>query len=241
MSPPARPRVGLNVLYLVPGKVGGTEIYVRRVIAEMAGERPDLDFVVYCGREAAPSLAQEGWPENVAIRPVRIPAAIKPLRALAEITVLPLLARRDGVRLLHSLGTTAPPFMRVPSVVTVHDLIYLHYPQTFPWPARLGLRALVGPGARNAERVLVISAAGGRDVAEQLHVPEDRIRVVYLGYGMRSVPDPTPEGELRERLGLGSGPVVLCVSAALAHKNLPRLIDAFAALGEPRDAVLVIV
>lgn len=233
-------RVGLNVLYLVPGQVGGSEIYARRLIDAVARERPGLELLVYCGREAAPALAAEGWPANVRIRPLAVRAAIKPLRALAETTLLPLVAARDGVALLHSLGTTSPPVTRVPAIATVLDLIYEHFPETFPAPARAGLRALVGPGARRARRVITISHAVERDVVERLRVPADRVRVVYPGFGMRAPAAPTPEGTLRERLGLGDARVVLCVSAALAHKNLPRLIEAFGALADLGDTRLVI-
>jgi glycosyltransferase involved in cell wall biosynthesis len=120
-----------------------------------------------------------------------------------------------------------------PSVATILDLIYEHYPETFPAAARLGLKALVGPGARAADRVIAISHAVERDVVRTLRVDPERIDVVHLGFGMRRPDTTTPEAELRERLGLGDRRVVLCVSAALVHKNLPRLIDAFAALGEP--------
>ena len=62
-------------------------------------------------------------------------------------------------------------------------------------------------------------------------MPADRVDVGYLGFGMRREAAPTPAAELRARLGLGDGRVVLCVSAALAHKNLDTLIDALARLG----------
>lgn len=233
-------RVGLNVLYLVPGQVGGSEIYARRLIDAVARERPELELIVYCGREAAPALAAEGWPANVRIRALPVRAAFKPLRALAELVLLPIVAARDGVDLLHSLGTTSPPLTRAPAIATVLDLIYEHFPQTFPLPARVGLRALVGPGARRARRVVTISEAVKRDVVERLRVPAERVRVVYPGFGMRAPAAPTGEAQLRERFGLGDGPVVLCVSAALAHKNLPRLIEAFAAIDDVPGARLVV-
>jgi glycosyltransferase involved in cell wall biosynthesis len=223
--------VGLNLLYLVPGQVGGSEIYARRVVAAMAAQRPDLRFTAFTGREAARSLRDEGWPPNVAVHEMPVKAVAKPLRAAAELTLLPAAAARARVDLLHSLGTTSPPATRGPSVVTVLDLIYEHYPHTFPTAARLGLKALVGPGARAATRVIAISQSVKDDVVARLRVPADRVDVVYLGFGMRHEAHATDAMALRDRLGLGDGRVVLCVSAALAHKNLDRLIDAFSQLG----------
>ena len=228
-------RIGLNVLYLVPGQVGGSEIHARRQIDALARLKPDTEFIAFCGHEAADSLRAEGWPANVRVHALPVRAQVKPLRAAAELTLLPGAARRARVDLLHSLGTTSPPVTGSPSVVTILDLIYEHFPDTFPTAARLGLKALVGPGARGSDRVIAISHAVKRDLVARLNVPADRVDVVHLGFGMRRSEHPTPEVELRRRFELGDAPIVLCVSAALVHKNLPRLIAAFARLGERHE------
>ena len=94
-----------------------------------------------------------------------VDARNKPARVATEVFLLPGAAARAGVDLLHSLGTTSPPVVPGrPSIVTILDLIYEAYPTTFPTPARWGLKALVGPAARRADRVITISAAVGDDV-----------------------------------------------------------------------------
>ncbi|MGE4425284.1 MAG: glycosyltransferase family 4 protein [Solirubrobacteraceae bacterium] len=241
-APDGIAHVGLNLLYLVPGAVGGSEIYAHQLVDALARHRPDVRFTVFCGREAAPSLRGVGWPANVRVHTIPVDCANKPARIVAENTLLPGAAARAGVDLLHSLGTTAPLVAGRPSVVTILDLIYDAFPTTFPPAARIGLRVLVGPGARRATRVITISEAVKRDVVARLRVPAERVDPVLLGHGMRVPADPTAPDVLRARLGLGDGPVVLCVSAALVHKNLPRLIDAFAKLTPARpDPRLVIV
>lgn len=226
-------RIGLNLLYLVPGAVGGTEIYARGLVAALADLRPDDEFVAFAGVEAAPTF---DFPANVTTTRLPVRAANKPLRIAAELTLLPAAARRARVDLLHSVGTTSPLVTPCPSVVTIHDLIYEHFPGTFPKASRLGLKALVGPGARRATRVHAISGFTKRDVIERLRVPAERIDVVLNGYGIAAPAQPTPAAGLRERLGLGDDRVVLCVSAALEHKNLGRLIEAMQEI----DARLVI-
>jgi len=233
--------VGLNLLYLVPGAVGGSEIYAHRLVDALARHRPDVRFTAFCGREAAPSLRDVGWPANVRVHTIPVNCANKPARIVAESTLLPGAAARAGVDLLHSLGTTAPLIAGRPSVVTILDLIYAAFPTTFPPAARIGLRALVGPGARRATRVITISDAVKRDVVTRLRVPADRVDPVLLGHGMRAPADPTAPDVLRARLGLGDDPVVLCVSAALVHKNLPRLIDAFATLADGRSGPRLVI
>ena len=97
------------------------------------------------------------------------------------------------------------------------------------------------PAARRARRLIVISETARREVAEDFGVPLERIDVVPLGPGSDLAAEPTPESELRARFSLGEGPIVLAVSALLAHKNLPRLVEAMATVrAEVDDAVLVI-
>ena len=231
-------RIGLNLLYLVPGAVGGTETYARQLAGALATAHPRTLFLVFCGREAQSSLRAQGWPENVRVIALPVRCANKPARIAAELTLLPAAARRHRVDLLHSLGTTSPLTGACPRVVTIHDLIYDLFPQSFPGPARAGLRLLVPLGARRARRVLADSHATARDIVERLHVPAGRVDVVWLGLGLENSAAATASDVLRERLELGGRRVLLCVSPALPHKNLPALIDALARAGG--DAMLVI-
>jgi glycosyltransferase involved in cell wall biosynthesis len=190
--------------------------------------------------EALDSLSSEPWARAATFVTSPLRSASKPRRVAAEMTWLPLRLRRDRVDLLHSLGTTTPPLCPVPSVVTVLDLIYHHFPETFPRASGLGLRALVPAGARRADRVIAISHAGKRDLVETLGLDPGKVDVVHLGFGMSPAPDPVTEATLRERYRLGDAPIVLTISAALRHKNLDRLISAFAKLASGRDVRLVV-
>jgi glycosyltransferase involved in cell wall biosynthesis len=231
--------VGINVLYLVPGHVGGTEIYARELVAALAAQHPDVAFSVFCGREAGPVLRALAWPGNVRVRELAVRCEVKPLRIGAELGLLPLAASRARVQLMHSLGTTTPVHDCGARVVTVHDLIYDWYPGAFPWPARYGLKAVVPLGARRSDRVQVSSLATRDEVCDKLRLPADKVDVVHLGLGMRRVENPTAAAELRSRWALTEGPIVLSVAAALPHKNLDRLLRAFALLEQPATLVFV--
>jgi glycosyltransferase involved in cell wall biosynthesis len=232
-------RLGINLLYLVPGEVGGSETAARSTLGALSEVAPGLEAVVYCGPEARESLAAEPWAGTWELVESPVASRSKPKRIAAEMSWLPRRARRDGVELLHSMGTTNPPLARVPTVVSVLDVIYHHYPETFPRAARLGLEVLVPLGARRARRVVAISEAGKRDVAATLRLPPEKVDVVPLGFGIAPLAEATPEATLRERYQL-RGRVVMTVSPALRHKNLTSLLGAFAKLGDP-DASLVVV
>ena len=176
-------RIGLNILYLVPGEVGGSEIYARELVPALAAERPEDEFIVYCAAEAGDSLRDESWPSNVELRVLDLTARNKPQRVLTEIFRLPHIARKDRLDLLHSLGQTTPLWGCGKRVISVLDLIYHHYPETFPGPARRGLELLVPLGAKRADRVTTISQATKDDLVATYSVDASKVDPVLLGAG----------------------------------------------------------
>jgi glycosyltransferase involved in cell wall biosynthesis len=157
-------------------------------------------------------------------------------RTLAEQATLPRLVRSCGVDVLHSTASTAPARTGVTSVVTVNDVIYALYPDAHTRAMRTGLRVLVPLAARRADRVIAISHSAAHEIADVLDLPSERIDVIHLAG--RPLGPATSESELRHRLELGEGPIVLSVSARRPHKNVPSLLRAFARLEAP--AVLVL-
>ena len=226
-------RIGLNLVFLVSGETGGSEIYVRNLIPKLAEVRPDLELVAFLNREGAG--ADMGATEVVE---VDVSGRGRARRVIAEQRRLPKLARRHGIDLLHSPGTSAPRRPGVVSVVTILDVIYARHPEAHTLPMRLGMRMIAPLAARGADRVITISHAAASEIAEELGVPPERIDVTHLGG--RPIGPATPERELRARLGLREGPLILSVSARRPHKNLTRLIEAFASVAVDPAPLLVL-
>jgi glycosyltransferase involved in cell wall biosynthesis len=223
-------RVGLNLLYLVPGETGGTETYARRLVPALADARPGVELVAFVTREAFDALGPDAFGPRVGVVPLGASGRSRAARVAAEQLLLPGRLRRHGIELLHSLGSTAPARPGLPSVLTLHDVIYARYPEAHTRLMALGMRLLVPLSARSAERIIAVSRAAAAEITRVLHVPAERIDVVYEG---GRPPGPaTPEPELRARLELGDATIVLSVSARRPHKNLHRLLHAFAGLPE---------
>jgi glycosyltransferase involved in cell wall biosynthesis len=159
------------------------------------------------------------------------------VRTGAEYTLLAAKAMHERVAVLHGLGNIVPKAPGVRSVVTVHDLIFLRYPETTSRLLARGAGAIVPFSARRADAVIAISQATSDDVVGLAGVPPSRVHVVHSGPGARCDVSGTSEAELRARFGLGDGPVILSVSARRPHKNLSQLIIAMA---EVPDAMLVL-
>jgi glycosyltransferase involved in cell wall biosynthesis len=239
VTPAPVARVGLNLLHLVPRETGGAEIYARRLIPALLDARPSLRLVLFTGREGAPSLRREPWAAGVEVVELPVRSRSRLGRVAGEQTLLARAVRRSGVELLHNVFTTAPVAPGVPQVTTIHDLIYKRLPQTHAGALARGLALLVPLAARRSARVIAVSGATKGDLVEALGVPAAKIDVVYEGPGMVEQDEPASVDEVRSSLGLGDEPLVLTVSAKRPHKNLERLIDAFARVADDRALLLM--
>ncbi len=230
--------VGLNLIFLVPGEQGGMEVYARELLRALAGERPDLRLTAFVNREARAAGGE--WDEFAGVVEVPVLARNRVEWVRGEQQLLPGLARRAGIDVLHSLASTAPARGRFRRVVTIHDLLYRVVPDAHFGLLGLGMRVLVPTAAHRSHRVIVDSRSTLADVRRYLHVPERKLDVVPLGVGATATGEPEPAAALRARHDLGTRRVVLSVSAKRPHKNLMRLLDAVAAIPAPKRPVLVI-
>jgi glycosyltransferase involved in cell wall biosynthesis len=232
--------VGINLIFLVPGETGGMEVVARELIPALLEQAPaGMRFTAFVNREAA--AAGDG-PGGELLPSVTVPinARERVQWVLGEQTLLPAMAARAGVELMHSLASTAPLWGRFRRVVTVHDLIYARFPETHAGIRDKGMRVLVPGAVRRSHRVIADSNSTREDLIELLGLAPERIDVVPLGLGSRQREQPLPERDVRARLELGEREVVLSLSAKRPHKNLLALIGALARLEPERRPVLVI-
>jgi glycosyltransferase involved in cell wall biosynthesis len=230
-------RVGINAVFLEP-RMGGLDTYLRALMPELIQLAPSIEFSVFCSPGGREYLADDAWAGQVEF--VSHPLlGRRGLKAVAELTLLGVLAG-SRVDLLHSVAMTAPLRTRAVNVVTLADVTWIVAPDPGErWTAALW-RIVVPPVARRADRLIVLSQAGADDVGRYLRVPAGRIDVVPLAAGVSDLVVATPANELRSRLGLGGGPVILTVSAKKVHKNLERLVRAMVSVAARwPDAVLV--
>jgi glycosyltransferase involved in cell wall biosynthesis len=133
--------------------------------------------------------------------------------------------------LYHALAFVAPVVLRVPMVVTIYDLSFLHFPQVLTAARRLYLRAFTGLTCKRARRVIAISHSTARDVAESFGIVPDKIDVAAPGYNPEIYhPLPTNEVEsFRRNKGLPER-FWLFVGTLEPRKNLVTLLEAYACL-----------
>jgi glycosyltransferase involved in cell wall biosynthesis len=233
-------RVGINALLLSarPGyRRSGIGRYLDRLLTTLpAALRPD-ELVVYAGRGIVPPgpSIENRW------RRSWIPIEQPPARIAWEHLALPLAARRDGIAVFHGAMNVLPRFLPCPSVVTIHDLAFLRWPDQVPARRYRYLSSAVRAAATRAARIITVSECTKADVIELLGVDPERIAVTHLGVDARfRPPAPAALEAFRARHGIAR-PFVLAVGNLEPRKNLAALLRAFARLAPeiPHDLVLV--
>jgi glycosyltransferase involved in cell wall biosynthesis len=221
--------IGLNLTFLVE-ESGGAGRYARELVRAMLSVEPDTQITAFLGA-TAPSRLFDSEVDRVEV--VRFPVrgtGLPPWHLLAQMGALPVMAARRKLDVVHGLANLIPPVSpAVPTVVTLLDVTWAHFPKTMHRTATLARKVLAPLCARAADRVIAISDAAKRDIVETLHLDPARVDVTPLGVRPNEVQSRVSADDIRRKFGIRAGPVVLCVGQKREHKNLARLIRAVAA------------
>ena len=236
-------RIGVNTVFLVPGRVGGSETYVIDTLRQAVPLGREVEWVLFTNAENDGLLRDRfGSEPNVSCEALGVRASGKLARMVGEQTALPRACRRRAVDLLWSPGYTAPLTGTFPQVVSVLDMQYCEFPDDFSLLARWALRIIVPRAARRSRAVLTLSAFSRDQIVRYARVPPERIRVVHLGVdAVFATPMPAAEREARVGRHVPAGPYVLCVANTHPHKNVAALVRAFGRLPAAPGVRLVLV
>jgi glycosyltransferase involved in cell wall biosynthesis len=228
--------VGVNLLWCVPGRVGGSEQYLVRQLLGLATQPAGFVPTLYC----LPAFV-DAHPELTALYSV-VTAGItgeeRPRRVLYEHTWL---ARRTrGADLVHHGGGTTPMVGKQPIVLTVHDLQYLSHPE-YHSPSKLRyLRAAMPRSVRRASVVAVPTEYVRGTVIDAFGVDPERVVVVPHGVEPDLGAHAPSEFDLRRDHGLGSGRVIVFPAITHPHKGHRFLLDVMAQHWDDPDLRLVL-
>ncbi|HEX4228349.1 MAG TPA: glycosyltransferase family 1 protein [Bryobacteraceae bacterium] len=211
-------KIGVNALYLLPGAVGGTEIYLRQLLRAMAREDRENEYLIFTNRETGSDLV----PESPRLRhcPQNVTAANRPARILYEQFRLPKILSRERVDVLFNPGFTAPCLTRVPMVTVFHDLQHVRHPEYFKRTDLPFWHLLLRQSAIRSQRLIAVSEATRNDILEHYaDVPPEHVVAIHHGV----------EDEFfhLERHVDEVSPYLLCVSTLHPHKNIERLLRVF--------------
>jgi glycosyltransferase involved in cell wall biosynthesis len=210
--------IGIDASRSVSAQPTGTELYSRYLIEALLDRASDHFFFRLYFNQSPQSKIQNLKSE---IRFIPFPRLWTHLRLSAEM----ILHRPD---LLFVPAHVLPIVHPRRSVVTVHDLGYLYFPEAHPPRQRWYLDRSTRWHTRTAAHLLADSAATKRDLVEKYHADPDRITVAYPGLdpSIRRVADPNEIARVKVKYHI-DGDYVLYLGTIQPRKNLQRLIQAF--------------
>ena len=226
-------RVGLDARALASGMKSGVEYYITNLVLALARLDDAPEIIAYVDRP----IEDPGAAEAASSGPI-VTRVIESRRGWLR-AALPWRLWRDKVDLVHFPSTILPPVLPCPAVVTVHDLAWMRYPETYGRDdLRMQGRAIIS--AFRAAHVITVSESTARDLRGPLRLPggrritaparlADRITAIPLGVSPRFSPAGPRLGPASfagaERLG---GGYILYTGNLQPRKNLLRLLAAYA-------------
>jgi glycosyltransferase involved in cell wall biosynthesis len=212
-------RLGLDVR-LTYYTSGGIAKYIRRLAARLPALDPAGQFIYLYRRGHADTLSAQAGRVDC-----RTPAHHR-LESLAlSLEVWPL-----HLDLLHSPDFIPPLFGIRRSVITVHDLAFLLYPQFLTTESRRYYNGQIRRAVRQADAIITVSQATRADLIDRLAVPSDKITVIQHGADPEFQPLPDEViAPVLTRFGLTPG-YLLFVGTFEPRKNVAGLLAAYALL-----------
>ena len=214
---------------------GGIGRYTRELVTALAEVDPVNRYRFFSARPPATLPVPNPLPqaENVLHRPA--PLDERWLYRLWYRMRLPLPVQwvTGQLDLFHSPDFVLPPVNgRIPTLLTVHDLSFIHYPHVFPERLVTYLNQVVPWSIGRASHILADSAATRNDLLNIWQVPPEKVTVLYSGVHERFQPveDVGKITAVRQKYHLDSWPYLLSVGTLQPRKNYQMLIRAFAPL-----------
>jgi glycosyltransferase involved in cell wall biosynthesis len=212
----------------------GINWHIYNLLQHLPEVAPEIAYTVFLSERRYRGTA------GMRLRTSRLPTHRPQVRILWEQILQPWSVRQAGIDLLHSPAFVGPLASKCPTVITVHDLSFLFFPQNFRAMNRVYLQALTRLSARRARRVIAVSESTKRDLVEEYGLSPAKVDVVYNGVDTTFRPLPASEvAAFRQQAGLPER-FILFVGTLEPRKNVARLVEAYARLPEGRPPLLLV-
>ncbi|MEY3195127.1 MAG: hypothetical protein RIQ78_1224 [Bacteroidota bacterium] len=217
-------KIAINTRFLLPGQLEGFGWYTHEIVRRMVQQHPEDQFIFLFDRPYDPRFVY-----GTNVTPVVVwPPARHPIlfRWWFEYSV-PRVLHRMGAAVFFSPDSMCSLRLRIPTVMTCHDLVPLHFPAQIERRHRSYLLQFLPKWLHRADKVLTVSEFVRADVVATCGIPLERVVAVYNGCRDGFLPlNEAEKKNIREKYSDGQ-PYFFYAGAIHPRKNVPRLMRAF--------------
>lgn len=169
----------------------------------------------------------------------RVTCVVEPAQkySLTEHFSLARKAEAQKLDIFHAPHYTLPLTLKIPAVVTIHDIIHLQDPHT-GIAAKAYARFMIGAAAKKAKRIITVSHTSKKELLNLLHLPAKKIVVTHNGGGDFGPMAKSDREKKLNPLAISPG-YLLFVGSDRPHKNVTALIEVLKRLPDDQRAVVV--
>lgn len=211
-------RIGVDARLMHHQKAGISK-YTWHLLKALQDVDLDDEFIVFQHRKHSSPVIEGGK--------FRRATLFAPVHTRLEQFMLPLELLRFKLSLLHATDFIPPLRTHLPTVITVHDLAFLHYPH-FLTASSAAFYGQIDRAVRSANAVIVPSESTKHDVMAMLGVPANKISVIYEAAADTFTPMPRAQAlaYVQQHYGLPES-YIFFVGTIEPRKNITGLLQAF--------------
>jgi glycosyltransferase involved in cell wall biosynthesis len=216
--------VGIDLLWVRPNKVGGTESYIRNLLQGFKFYSPDgFFFMLFVSKDNIESFQEYIEKPNFKIIKCEIKSSNIVMRILWENIYLDKFAVKHNVDVMFIPVYSMPlKNSSIPYVVTIHDLQALHYPEYFSKLKNIWMRCSWKHTIKKANKIIAISNFVKEDIHRNLRGPLEKIQVIYNPVSVTDIYE--DYGTILNQYGIQKRGYFYTISSLLPHKNTEVLI-----------------
>lgn len=230
--------VGINARY-VQRRVTGIEKYILQCLSSLSKKDSKNKYVLFFSNNLVPKLNLKA---NFSKFVTKFSTKSAFARIIWEQFWLSREIRQQGINLFHGTSFVLPLFKPCRYLLTIYDLSYLYYPESYTFLNRLYYQLFLKHSIKMANRIIAISDAAKKEIVKEFNVPEKKIDIIYPAFDDHfGVMNKSVARDFLSKNYNLSEPFFLFVGSLIPRKNLVRIILAFDKIKDESKHKLVVI
>ncbi|MDE6739406.1 MAG: glycosyltransferase family 4 protein [Lachnospiraceae bacterium] len=228
-------RIAIDLLWLRPGKVGGTEFYIRNLLDGFLQLNRPFEFTLLVSKDNRKSFEHYAQDKRITLLEANVVSANIAKRILWQFFFQNRLLRKHKLYRCFVPVYCRPVFNGgVTYINTIHDLQAAHYPEYHPFHEIAYSKLCWWVDARSSKKIIATTNYVKSDLIERYKIKDDKIEVLNIP-AMVNLNEITSLETVEKKFNISDGQYYYTVAQMIPHKNLETLIRVMAELRDRRS------